>query len=155
KEQATGAVQMIEPEGEAAQYWPRWRGPSGQGLAGPGDYPDTWSDGPQGGRNVLWKVEVPARGNSSPILWHDPIFLTSSFVEGKKRAILCLARANGKLLWQAFAPDAQPENVKDKNGYASGTPTTDGERVYAYFGNHGLLCVDFAGKQVWHQPLPP
>lgn len=139
------AVRMIPPEGEGSKYWPRWRGPSGQGVVEGGNYPDAWSDT----QNVLWKVEVPGRGNSSPIIWKDRIFLTAAFDAGKKRAILCLSRADGKLLWQAFAPDAKPEGVKDKNGYASGTPSTDGERVYAYFGNHGLVCVDVEGQQVW------
>jgi outer membrane protein assembly factor BamB len=143
-------VEMVPPEGEAAKYWPRWRGPSGQGVVEPGGYPDAWSDT----ENVVWKVKVPGSGNSSPIIWKDRVFLTSAFEDGKKRAILCLARGDGKLLWQAFAPDAAPEAAKDKNGFASGTPTTDGERVYAYFGQHGLLCVDLGGKQVWHRPFP-
>jgi outer membrane protein assembly factor BamB len=149
--QAAGrmGVAMVEPEGEGAKFWPRWRGPSGQGVVPDGDYPDTWSDT----ENVLWKVELPGRGNSSPILWKDRIFLTTSYDQGKRRSILCLARADGKQLWEAFAPDARPEQVKDKNGWASGTPCTDGERVYAYFGQHGLFCVNFDGKQVWHQPF--
>ena len=44
--------------------------------------------------------------------------------------------------------------TKDKNGYASGTPCTDGERIYAYFGNFGLLCLDLEGKQIWHKTVP-
>src|SRR5262249_44053216 len=113
-------------------------------------YPDKWSDT----ENVLWKVDLPGAGNSSPIIWKDRIFLTTAYDNGKRRSILCLSRDNGKQLWEAFAPDAKPEPCKDKNGHASGTATTDGERVYAYFGNHGVFCVDFAGKQVWHQPFP-
>jgi outer membrane protein assembly factor BamB len=140
-------VRMVVADGESAKYWPRWRGPTGQGVVPDGDYPDTWSDT----KNVLWKVEVPGRGNSSPIIWKDRIFLTAARDEGKKRSILCLSRDDGKLLWEAAAPDARAEKIKDKNGYASGTPSTDGEHVYAYFGNHGLLCVDLEGKQVWHK----
>lgn len=148
KPSASGdSVQMVASEGEAAQYWPRWRGPSGQGVVPDGPYPDVWSDT----QNVLWKAALPGRGNSSPIIWKDRIFLTTACDEGKRRSILCLRRSDGKQLWEAFAPDAQPEKVKDKNGYASGTPSTDGERVYAYFGNHGLVCVDMDGKQVWHK----
>jgi outer membrane protein assembly factor BamB len=129
------------------KYWPRWRGPSGQGLVTPGGYVDKWSDT----ENVLWKVELPGAGNSSPIIWADRIFLTNASPDGKQRGMLCLQRSDGKLLWQTAAPDAAPEKIQPKNGFASGTPTTDGERVYAYFGNHGLLCVDVNGKQVWHQ----
>lgn len=140
-------VSMVPPEGEGVKYWPRWRGPSGQGVVAPGGYADQWSDS----ENVLWKAEVPGAGNSSPIIWADRLFLTSSADEGKKRSILCLDRKNGKLLWEAAAPDANPEKIQPKNGFASGTPSTDGERVWAYFGNHGLMCVDFAGKLLWHQ----
>jgi len=140
------SVSVIPPDGEGAKYWPRWRGPTGQGL-GEGDYPDTWSDT----QNVLWKVEVPGRGNSSPIIWKDRIFLTAAHDKGGKRSILCLERDGGKLLWEAFCPAGDIESTQNKNGFASGTPATDGERVYAYFGNFGLLCVDFDGKQVWHK----
>jgi outer membrane protein assembly factor BamB len=144
------AVQIIPPEGDGIKYWPRWRGPSGQGLVEPGGYVDKWSDS----ENVLWKVNLPGKGNSSPIIWKDRIFMTTAHDNGKKRGIICLDRGNGNLLWETDAPDAAPEKIQPKNGWASGTPTTDGELVWAYFGNHGLLCVDFSGKQVWHQPFP-
>jgi outer membrane protein assembly factor BamB len=144
---AASDVRMVLPEGDGVKYWPRWRGPSGQGIVEGTGYPDTWSDT----ENVLWRVEPPGRGNSSPIIWNDRIFLTTAHDGGKKRSIVCLNRADGKLLWETFAPDARPEKIQPKNGYASGTPCTDGERVYAYFGNHGLFCVDWDGKQLWHQ----
>lgn len=143
---AFAQVRMIEVEGEGRKYWPRWRGPSGQGLAEGAGYPDKWSDT----ENVLWKVPVPGRGNSSPIVWKDRIFLTTAH-GGTRRTILCFNRADGKLLWETAAP--QPATVErhyPKNSHASATPVTDGERVYALFGNAGLLAVDFNGKQVWH-----
>ncbi len=143
------SVAMVEVTGEGRKYWPRWRGPSGQGLVEGSGYPDTWSDT----QNVLWKVEVPGNGNSSPIVWGDRIFLTTAYENGQRRSILCLRRADGKLLWETFAPAATPEHAAPKNGYASGTPATDGERVYAYLGNHGLMAADFNGKQVWHRGL--
>ena len=148
-------VEMIPAPGDGKKYWPRWRGPSGQGIAEGSGYPDAWSDQ----ENVIWKTELPGRGNSSPILWGDRIFLTTAYESGLwplykvRRAILCLRRDNGKLLWEAVAPDASPERANRKNGYASGTPATDGERIYAYLGSHGLLCVDFNGKQVWHREI--
>ncbi len=152
---ASFVVEMIPASAEGKKYWPRWRGPSGQGLAEGSGYPDTWSDR----ENVLWKVTLPGSGNSSPIIWGDRIFLTTAYESGLwplytvRRSIVCLRRADGKLLWEAFAPDASPEKANRKNGYASGTPATDGERVYAYLGGHGLLCVDVNGKQVWHRAL--
>jgi outer membrane protein assembly factor BamB len=141
-----GTVQMVPPDGDGVKYWPRWRGASGQGVVADGDYPDQWSDTD----NVRWKVDVPGSGNSSPILWADRIFLTTAYDSGARRAIVCFDRKDGTKVWEASAPQANAEKPKDKNGWASGTATTDGERVYAYFGNHGVLCVDFAGKQVWH-----
>lgn len=141
------SVTMISATGEAAKYWPGWRGPTRQGLAADGDYPDTWSNT----KNVLWKIKVPGQGNSSPIIWKDRVFLTTAYEDGKRRSILCYSLSDQKLLWETFTPAGVVEVAKDKNGYASGTPATDGERVYAYFGNFGLLCVDFAGNQVWHK----
>ena len=146
---STKSVAMIPAPGDEAKNWPRWRGPSGQGWVKGNDYPDTWSDteGP------VWRVEVPGSGNSSPIVWGDRVFLTTSYEGGKRRSILCFDRSDGKLLWETFAPDAQPERAHPKNGNASSTPTTDGKRVYAYFGNHGLMAVDIAGNRVWHRSL--
>jgi len=144
-------VAMIEVEGEGSGYWSRWRGPSGQGYVQGEGYVDNWGED----HNILWKVEVPGRGNSSPIVWGDRIFLTSSDNGGSERSILAFRRSNGELLWQTAAPEASAENAHRKNGHASGTATTDGERIYAFLGNHGLLAVDFDGVQVWHQRLGP
>ncbi len=141
----SGEVAMIEATGEAAAFWPRWRGPSGQGQVRGEGYVDTWSEN----ENVLWKVPVPGQGNSSPIVWGDRIFLTTAYDGGNRRSILSFQRSDGKLLWEAFAPATEPEAAHGKNGHASSTPTTDGERVYAYLGNHGVLAVDLAGKSVW------
>jgi hypothetical protein len=139
------AVRMVPPDGDGSKYWPRWRGPSGQAVVEQGNYPDKWS--PKD--NVLWKVPMPGQGNSSPIIWKDRLFLTTAYDKGQRRSILCFDRAGGKKLWETFAAESKPEFVKDKNGWASGTPTTDGERVYAYFGNYGVFCVDHEGKKVW------
>jgi outer membrane protein assembly factor BamB len=139
-------VHIIQPEGDARKYWSQWRGPSGQGLVEGKGYPDTWSDT----QSVRWKVPVPGRGHSSPIVWKDRIFLTTAH-DGTKRVVLCFNREDGKLLWEAAAPETQQvERIYRKNSHATGTPVTDGERVYALFGNAGLLAVDFSGKQVWH-----
>src|SRR5262245_42473338 len=91
-------VAMVALDGEAANYWPRWRGPSGQGVGPDGDYPDTWSDT----KNVLWKVTLPGRGNSSPIVWGDFLFLSTAYDQGKRRSILCLSRKDGKRIWETF-----------------------------------------------------
>ncbi len=142
-------VSLITPGGEAMKYWPRWRGPSGQGLVEGTGYPDRWSDT----EKVLWKVEVPGRGHSSPIIWGNQLFLTTAAPDGQSRSILSYDRSNGELLWQTEVPDGPIKRFHAKNSYASSTVSTDGERVYAYFGNAGLMAVDMEGKIVWHTNL--
>ncbi len=144
-------VEMVRAAGDGESYWPRWRGPSGQGLAAGSGYPDTWS----GTDNVIWRRAVPGAGNSSPIVWADRIFLTSAFDGGRRKSVLAFDRATGEPLWEADAPVGEAERPYPKNGHASGTPVTDGERVYAYFGAHGLLAVDLSGRTAWHRDLDP
>ena len=147
--QDSAGVRMVPPEGDGARYWPRWRGPSGQGVVEGTGYPDRWSDT----ANVLWKRPVPGRGHSSPIVWGDRIFLTTSRDRGRRVSILSFRRSDGALLWQADAPNGRAERHHGKNSPASATVTTDGERVYASFGSRGMLAVDFDGNIVWHRDL--
>ena len=139
---------MVNQEGEAARYWPRWRGPGGQGVASDGSYPDRWSDT----ENVRWKTDVPGRGHSSPIVWGDRIFLTTGYGDGRV-SVLCYSRTDGKRLWETFSPDRTAEYTHQKNSIASATASTDGTRVYASFGNKGIMAVDFTGKLVWNRSL--
>lgn len=141
---APGDVRMIEVSGEGAKYWPRWRGPSGQGLVAAGQYTDTWN-----AKTSVWKVPVPGRGNSSPIVWGDRIFLTTGYGNGERLSMLAYSRADGKKLWETFISQNGSEYVHYKNGYASATPATDGQLVYASFGRHGLVAFDFNGKIAW------
>ena len=143
------AVSMYVPGGEAMKYWPRWRGPSGQGVVEGSGYPDRWSDTD----NVIWKVPVPGRGHSSPIVWRDRVFLTTAAHDGANRSVLCYRRSDGELLWETRLPDTIAESIQNKNSFATSTPSTDGQLVYAYFGNGGLVAVDFEGEVVWHVDL--
>jgi outer membrane protein assembly factor BamB len=144
-----GAVVMVPVDPPADRHWSRWRGPSGQGVVETGShrYPDSWSST----ENVVWRVEVPGRGHSSPIVWGDRIFLTTAYDDGARRSVIAIDRRDGSRLWETFAPAASPESLYPKNSHASATPSTDGKLVWAYFGNHGLLAVDVEGRQVWHQ----
>jgi outer membrane protein assembly factor BamB len=146
---ASENVGMITVEGEGKDYWPRWRGPSGQGYVEGSGYPDRWSDT----ENVLWKVRVPGSGNSSPIVWSDRIFLTSAYEGGRRLSLLAFDRSNGKLLWESPIPQKGVEHAHRKNGHASATPVTDGKLVYASFGAHGLVAFDFDGEIVWHRQV--
>lgn len=142
-------VRMVTVSGEGENYWPGWRGPSGQGLAKGAGYPDKWSDT----ENVLWRVEVPGTGNSSPIVWADRIFLTTAYEGGRRLALLSYRRSDGKLLWERPIPTKSAEHAHQKNGHASATPVTDGRLVFASFGTQGLFAFDFDGKIVWHQKV--
>jgi outer membrane protein assembly factor BamB len=144
------AVSMVADEGEAARYWPRWRGPSGQGLVSGTGYPDRWS----GTENVRWKTPIPGGGNSSPIVWGDRIFVTTAYEGGRRLSVLAFRRADGSRLWETFAPDGRRDGGSHfKNGHASATPATDGQRIYVSFGTRGLVALDMNGKVVWHRDL--
>jgi outer membrane protein assembly factor BamB len=146
------AVRMVADEGEGVKYWPRWRGPSGQGLATGSGYPDRWSST----QNILWKTPVPGEGNSSPILWGDRIFLTTAHEGGRRLTLLSYRRSDGRLLWEAAAPAGRTDRgVHFKNGHASSTPATDGQRVYVSFGPRGLFAFDFNGQIIWQRDLGP
>src|SRR5689334_2821792 len=81
-------VAMIAVEGEGANYWPRWRGPSGQGLAVGSGYVDTWS----ATEHVKWKTKLETTGNGSPIVWANRIFLVTGSAEGERRGIAAFDR---------------------------------------------------------------
>ena len=140
-------VRMIAVEGDGARFWPRWRGPSGQGLVADGAYTDAWSPTSR----VQWKSAVPGSGNSSPVVWGDQIFVTTARERGRRLSLIAFNRADGKVQWETFIPQDGVEWVHDKNGYASATPATDGQRVYASFGRHGLAAFDLSGKLLWHR----
>jgi outer membrane protein assembly factor BamB len=142
------ALSIVLPCPGAERQWPRFRGPSGQGDTSATALPTVWD---KAGRNVVWRTKVPGVGNSSPIIWNDRIFLTSSDEKGTERFVHCFDRATSKLRWTKQAPAHAPEpGVRDKNGYASATPVTDGQRVIAFLGSVGLVCYDFDGKLLWH-----
>lgn len=131
-------VQMVPAAGEGGRYWPRWRGPSGQGLVDGSGYPDKWS----ATENIQWKTAVPGRGNSSPIVWRDRIFLTTAYDGGRRLSVLAFNRANGAKVWEAFVPDrvgSLDGSTHFKNGHASATAATDGERVYASLGGRSTF----------------
>jgi outer membrane protein assembly factor BamB len=151
-QQPPPAVQMIGDTGEAAKYWARWRGPSGQGLVTGAGYTDTWS----GTQHVKWKVPVPGSGNSSPIVWGDRIFLTTAYDGGQRLSVIAYRRSDGSRLFETFAPAGRTGfGSHFKNGHASATAATDGQRIYVSFGARGILALDMDGKLVWHRDLGP
>jgi outer membrane protein assembly factor BamB len=143
-------VGIVLPSPGAERQWPRFRGPSGQGDTDQTGLPTEWD---KDGRNIVWRTKVPCLGHSSPIVWGDHIFLTSADPKGTERFVHCFSRQTGKLRWTRQAPVRPPEPVWPKNGFASSTPVTDGERVIAFLGTCGLVCYDIEGKLQWHHEL--
>lgn len=147
---STPTIRVLMPAPGAERQWPQFRGPTGMGIAETPDYPKTWS----ATEHVAWKTPHGGTGNSSPILWDDSLFITVASKEGNERSIVCFDRHNGQQKWATAAPaPAEAEALYWKNSFASATPVTDGERIIAFFGNSGLLAVDFSGKQLWHCDL--
>src|SRR4051812_13973366 len=134
-----------------ADNWPSWRGPHANGISDERNLPVTWS----ATRNVRWKVSLPERGNSTPVVWGERVFLTQSLDKGKRRAVLCFARADGKKLWQQDIPCTVKEITPADNPPCSSSPVTDGKAVYGVCGSAEVVAYDFHGKQLWHRDLGP
>jgi outer membrane protein assembly factor BamB len=153
--------------------WPQFRGPQSLGVAEDPNLPDKWS----ATENVAWKSDIAGVGWSSPIVWGDKIFITSVISAGQietpkkglyfggergapkdehRWMVYCVDWKTGKILWEREVNRGVPKTTRHlKNSYASETPVTDGQRVYAYFGNLGLFCYDFKGKLLWKQAFEP
>ena len=137
-----------------ADNWGHWRGPTGNGTAIQATPPTEWSST----KNVRWKVEIPGRGSSSPVVWENQVFVTTA-VPAKGSSgrgaplefkLLCFDRNNGKLVWEKTATVSKPhQGTHETNGFASASPCTDGEHVYAHFGSRGLYCYTMAGDLKW------
>jgi outer membrane protein assembly factor BamB len=132
-----------------AGQWPGWRGSTGTGVTSEKNLPLTWGEGD----NVRWRTELPERGNSSPVVWGDKVFVTQAVSDSKRRTLMCFDRANGKLHWQVGPTYTENEPTQRENPFCAATPVTDGERVIASFGSAGLYCYDFSGKELWHREL--
>ena len=109
------------------------------------------------GENILWKTAVPVPGNSSPLLWGNRIFLTGA--DADRQEVLCFERSSGKLLWRTALAAPRSNVASDhikvlpETGYASPTPATDGERVYATYASGNVAAVGLDGKVVWARNL--
>lgn len=134
-----------------AENWPNWRGPNGDSTTSETAFPTQWDKS----ENILWKVELPDRGNSSPIVWGNRVFITQAVEKEGRRTVMAFDRETGKLLWQAGTVFRSEEKTHDSNPYCSASPVTDGERVIAGFGSAGIFCFDLNGKELWRKNLGP
>ena len=153
--------------------WVQFRGPGARGVVEDQNLPETWSTT----ENVAWMADISGLGWSSPIVSGDSVFLTSvvsaAAVEapqgglyfGGERPtptavhhwmVYAVNVATGALQWERDVHTGVPTGSHHlKNTFASETPVTDGQRIYAYFGNVGLYCLDMDGQVLWSREMEP
>jgi outer membrane protein assembly factor BamB len=158
------AAILLLPGLAFAENWPGWRGPRGDGTSLESAVPTKWNG--QTGENIAWKVAIPGTGHSSPIVWEDRLFIVTCLTDEQSdagdRVLMCLDRGTGKTLWQQKVLHAPLEKKHTLNSHASGTPATDGERVYVSFlepefasrtertpGQMVVAAYDMDGKLQW------
>jgi outer membrane protein assembly factor BamB len=154
---------------DVLQQWAQWRGPHATGVSTTANPPIEWSET----RNVKWKVEIPGRGNATPIVWGDRLFLTSAVPVGVQGAaqheprgglrqrgvhrfiVMALDRKTGRTIWERVATEQEPHEAghTDNSTWASSSPFTDGETVFAYFESFGLYAYDMNGTLRWKTDL--
>jgi outer membrane protein assembly factor BamB len=173
---ALGAADDDDADGAAR--WPQFRGPGGRGIAAGASMPLHWS----ATENVLWKLELPGRGHSSPVVWDDLVFVTTA-IEGEvvpgarapyhfrkgrdfvhpdsvgadrrhRLEVLAIDARTGTPRWSRTAHDGLVFDARHREGsYASPTPATDGNALYAYFGSEGVHAYDFTGAPLWSRDV--
>jgi outer membrane protein assembly factor BamB len=131
----------------AAENWPQFRGPTGDGHTDAVGLPLTWSDE----QNVTWKTPIHGRGWSSPVVWGNQIWLTTATADGKQMFVLCVDRQTGKIVHDLKLFDNEkPRKINKLNSYASPTPVIEKGRIYVHFGSYGTACLDTTdGKVLW------
>ncbi|MGE3310371.1 MAG: PQQ-binding-like beta-propeller repeat protein [Limisphaerales bacterium] len=127
------------------ENWPRFRGPTGQGISTETNIPHAWS----ATQGIRWRTAIPGLGWSSPIVWDDLVFVTTVSEGNTQCRILALDRRTGQIAWNTLVHEIVPLRKEQKNSYASPTPVTDGERVYAVFGDGTQVAVDMKGGLLW------
>lgn len=137
----------------ADDVWTQFRGPNGQGVSDAKGLPIEWSET----KNVRWKTPIHGRAWSSPVVWHDQVWLTTATKDGKELSAIKLDRERGKILLDkvVFAIE-KPQFCYDFNSYASSTPVIEEGRIYVHYGSHGTACLDTkTGDTLWtRQDLP-
>jgi outer membrane protein assembly factor BamB len=128
-----------------AANWPMWRGPNGDGTTAESGLPEKWSQT----ENVAWKVELPDRGNSTPVVWGEKVFVTQAVEKAGRRLLLCFDRKTGRQLWEAGTTYKEPELTHATNPYCAASPATNGSQVVVFFASAGVFCYDLDGKELW------
>ncbi|MBC8352251.1 MAG: PQQ-like beta-propeller repeat protein [Planctomycetes bacterium] len=165
-------IALVTADELTDQNWFQWRGPLGTGVALNADPPIEWNET----KNIRWKVALPGKGHSTPIVWGDRVFVTAAIPYGDELEprysgrpgahdnlpvkqhhrfeVLAIDRRTGKILWQKTVREARPhEGGHYTASLASSSPVTDGGSVFAFFGSYGLSCLDMNGNVQWQADL--
>jgi len=154
---------------DAHRYWPQWRGPHANGISRTATPPLEWSES----KNIRWKVPVPGRGSSTPVVWGDRIFITTAVPAGitgdaqhaprgglKERGmhrfvVMAVDRKTGRTMWERVATEQEPHEAGhfENSTWASSSAITDGQSLFAYFESFGLYAYDLNGKLLWQKDL--
>jgi outer membrane protein assembly factor BamB len=132
-----------------AAPWPGWRGPEGTGISKEKGLPSHWSTN----QNVRWRTPLPERGNSTPVVRNDRVFITQPIQKENLRTVMCFHSKDGKLLWQRSVTETGKEMTYPDNPPCTSSPVVDGKRLIAWFGSAGVYCYDFEGRELWHRDL--
>lgn len=147
---------------DADQYWPQWRGPNNTGAAISGNPPIEFGES----QNLKWKLTIPGFGHATPIVWEDMIIVQTAAPEGGgdipasvtttdevlEYKVILVNRENGAVIWETTVTKEEPqEGTHELGSWASNSPVTDGEHIYAYFGSRGIYCLDFDGSIIWQK----
>ena len=134
-----------------AGNWPAWRGPHHDGTCDETGLPVTWSST----ENVAWKAELPDRGNSTPVIWGNTVFITQAIEKEGRRMLIAFDKKTGKELWREGVVYKDAEPTHGTNPFCSASPATDGERVVVSFASAGVYCYSMTGKPLWKRDLGP
>jgi len=164
---------MVQSQPKVADFaanWPEWRGLYNTGSVIGGNTPVEFCEA----KNVKWKVEIPGRGNATPIIWGNQIIVQTAVPTDKKVEtndaapanpmsptqtefihqfkVISVDKTSGKINWQTVVKEELPqERTHELSSWASNSPCTDGENIYAYFGSRGLFCLDLKGNVKWER----
>ncbi|MDA7980179.1 MAG: PQQ-binding-like beta-propeller repeat protein [Pirellulales bacterium] len=148
----TCLIGLLAGEQAHAQDWSRFRGPDGQGVGQVDNLPDSWTEA-----NYNWKVELPAAGHSSPVLWQGRIYLAGGNDKTGERSFMCLNAEDGSLLWsKTYA--SQTYKMHAFNSYGSGTAAVDDAGVYFCWTTpeqFTAVCLTHDGEERWKRNLGP
>ncbi len=132
----------------SAENWPAWRGPAMNGISTEAGLPIKWSTE----ENIAWKLPMPGRSGSTPIIWNEHIFLNIGTADGSGDLELwALNRADGKVMWKG--PIAGGNHLERKQNMSSPSPVTDGQTVWVMTGVGVLKAFDFKGKELWARDI--